>query len=191
MSHKHTLTAEELFCLDGCGKYAQYYKMRTGFEKEKCVFCNLDRVLNEVLWEDEYVFALKVPEKFASKNRLLHQFVIAPKSHKRFPWHLTVIENAQVWQAQLELSRMFDLEGGMLFARFGDMSLNAGTVPHIHWNLWVPNKGGEVRIPIFKDPKDRDANIRRSQGFAKLFEEGMTPEGYDEWAKKNKDILQS
>ena len=59
--------------------------------------------------------------------------------------------------------------------REGAMRLNAGTVPHLHFNTFVPNRQQEVRIPVFKDPKDRESNRLRTVGFAKDYEAGKVP----------------
>lgn len=47
----HVLTEEELECLRGCSGYKQYYHGRRNFEKGHCPFCQIDRVLNAVLYE--------------------------------------------------------------------------------------------------------------------------------------------
>lgn len=54
--------------------------------------------------------------------------------------------------------------------RFGDMRYNAGTVPHLHWNLWVPDCTGEVRIPVFKDKTKHTENQMRASEFARRYE---------------------
>lgn len=69
----------------------------------------------------------------------------------------------------------FDLPGGMLFARFGDMNLNAGTVPHLHWNLWVPDRTGEVRIPVFKTPDKQEVNRRQALEYGLRYDAGEVP----------------
>ncbi len=64
----------------------------------------------------------------------------------------------------------YKLEGGMLFMRFGDMRLNAGTVPHLHFNLWVPDEAAALTVPIYKDPGKREQNLHRTSRFARYYE---------------------
>lgn len=169
------LTTEEKGCLLGCRSYKQYYEMRRKFEDGTCVFCNLDRDFNKVYWEDDFVFCWPIPDAYQRKE-LLHQFLIVPKRHVRFPWHLSEEEWLSLHFAGTVLAENYDFEGGMLFARFGDMGLNAGTMPHLHYNLWVPNQTGEVRIPIYKDLGDREANRERAAVFAEQYERGEVPQ---------------
>jgi len=175
MSGQRALAYEELFCLEGCGNYEQYYHMRGKFEEGACAFCNLDREINDVLVESDLAFGWAVPDQF-SKKGLAHQLLVVPKPHVRSPWDLTDEERLALGHIERSLAGMFDLTGGMMFARFGDMSLNAGTVPHLHYNIWVPDGTREIRIPIFKDPGDREENRERAAGFAKRYEEGEVPE---------------
>jgi diadenosine tetraphosphate (Ap4A) HIT family hydrolase len=169
-----SLTDEELFCLEGCRSYPQYHKMRAGFESGHCEFCNLDRTLNTVLWEEEDVVCWAVPSQFL-RNELLHHFIIIPKRHVRFPWELVPDEVTSMQWARMILSRKYELRGGIMATRFGDMNLNAGTVPHLHENIMVPNGTGEVRVPVFKDPSDRAENQVRAAQFAKRYEAGDQP----------------
>ncbi len=163
------LTAEQLFCLEGCGSYKQYHTMRTGFEAGKCVFCELNPVLNKIILEDEFTACWAVHPDFLRKE-LAHHFIIIPKREVRFPTELTEAEVVSMHSIQIILFSTYDLQGGIIATRFGDMRLNAGTVPHLHVNIMVPNGTGEVRIPVFKDPGDRDKNVARAAGFALRFE---------------------
>ena len=170
----HTLTAEEEFCLEGCRGYAQYYHMRQNFEAKHCTFCNIDRTVNDVIWEDECVRAWEIPKKF-QRSELAVQCMVVPVRHIRFPWELRKTELLSLSGAQIFLSREFDLPGGMWFARFGDMSLNSGTVPHLHYNLWVPNGTGKVSIPVLKGHEARIENQVRAATFAAQYEDGKVP----------------
>ena len=171
----HTLTDEELFCLEGCRTQEQYDRMRKNFEQCDCTFCNLDREFNHVLHEDPYLYAWEVPESIRRKQGLLVQVIIAPKRHVRAPWELSPDENEALFNAMKRVNATFDLSGGMISARFGDMRLNAGTVPHLHYNFWVPDGTKEVRVPIFKDPADRAENQKRAAEFAARYEASEQP----------------
>ena len=149
--------------------------MRKGFESEQCAFCNLDRGFNEVLWEDTLVFAWVVPEQY-KRAELAYHALIVPKRHVRFETELTDEENASVLAAKRFMHEKFDYRGGLTHVREGDMSLNAGTVPHLHYNTFMPNGTGEVRVPVFKDPGDREANVKRAMEFANRYKAGEVPD---------------
>ncbi len=173
MAHR-ALAGEELFCLEGCRSYKQYYKMRKGFEEGKCAFCELDRQLNQVLFEDDHVFAWIVPAEYM-RAELSYHALFVPKRHVRLEVELTDSEVLSIQAAKKELHRRYGYVGGLTHVREGDMSLNAGTVPHLHYNTFMPNKTGEVRIPVFKDPADREENRKRAEEYADLYVSGTAP----------------
>lgn len=168
------LTKEELFCLEGCRNYDQYYEMRQRFEQGRCSFCDLDRELNEVLFETDHVLVWEIPDQF-KRPELAEQYLVVPKRHVRGPWELTQEEWLAIHSALLYVNHVASLPGGMIFARFDDMRYNAGTVPHLHWNVWVPARTEEVRVPIFKADKDRGQNEIRAAEFAAEYEQGKVP----------------
>lgn len=145
--------------------------MRRSFEEGHCTFCKLNRELNVVLFEDNNVLAWEIPQQF-KRPEIKMQFLVVPKRHVRMPWELTQDETLSVLAAKKFLARTFNLVGGMIFARFGDMRFNAGTVPHLHYNVWVPAQTDEVRVPIFKVEIDREANQKRSESFSARYESG-------------------
>ncbi len=167
------LTDEQLFCLLGCRTFEQYCTMRKGFETGACKFCDFDRVLNTVIWEDARVICFSVPEKFLRKEELIHHFIVVPKRHVRSPWALSDMEVVSMHEAKRILVTKFDLPGGLVATRFGDMSLNAGTVPHLHENIYVPSGAKEFRVPVCKDPADREVNRVRMESFAHQYEAGV------------------
>ncbi len=145
--------------------------MRDGFENGVCVFCVLDRTLNTVLWEDSQMMLWLVKGSFLRAELTLHALIV-PKRHVRFFADLTNLEVLSLRSATICLRDEHNYTGGMLHAREGDMSLNAGTVPHLHFNVFQPNCTGEVRIPVFKDPKNRLENRGRALEFAIRYEAG-------------------
>ncbi len=181
------LTEEQLFCLEGCRSYEQYVQMRTAFEAgvpetESCIFCQLDRTVNEVLWESSLVCAWRVPKKYGRPELRYHGLVV-PKRHVRFVAELSDEAVLHVHHAMQYLSRCFNYQGGLMHAREGDMRLNAGTVPHLHYNIFEPDykfieaqakaaiardddEYFEVRVPVYKDPRDREENQKRAAEFA-------------------------
>jgi len=174
------LTDEQIFCLADCDEYEKYRIARQDFERDVCTFCEPDPILNDVLFEDPCgspsIVVWHAHEQFKRKD-LLWQFLIVPTRHVRFPWELNGEENHSVFVVNRWLNEHFELRGGMFFARFGDMRLNAGTIPHLHWNLWVPLEGSEVRIPISKGMAHRDRNRERMAWFAEQYEAEKKLEG--------------
>lgn len=172
-----TLSPEKEFCLEGCRSYKQYHSMRRGFEKGDCAFCKINPELNVVVWEDEWMRVWHVHPEFMRPELKLH-IMIAPKNHVRFLADLNISEWASLGCATEFAKRHFDYTGGLFHAREGDMRNNAGTVPHLHINIWQPNGSDEVRVPVFKDPKDRAQNQERAAGFAEHYNQGVSPERF-------------
>jgi len=162
---QHALSDEELFCLEGCRTYPQYFAMRQSFESGACTFCTLDRKDNVLIWENEVALCWTVPKKYM-RAELKYHFIYAPKRHIRYEWDLTNNEVLSMHKVRKALAFEFDLSGGITATRFGNMQLNAGTVPHLHTNLMVPNGTGKVSIPVFKDPSEHEKNKDRVTDFA-------------------------
>lgn len=174
---KHPLEPEHLFCLRGCRSYEQYYKMRETFESGTCAFCKIDPALNKIEVENDSWMLWRVPPQFVRKETALH-LLLVPKRHIRFPWDLSAMEqadSADMWRHICEHYRP-QMQGGIVATRFGDMSYNAGTVPHLHMNIMVPSKEGELRIPVFKTEDDAENNTTRMIGFAAMYEKGEVPQ---------------
>lgn len=179
------LTEEEEFCLEGCGSYPQYHLMRKNFENGHCVFCNLDRERNVVLWEDDNFMLWKIPANIGKKRPLEHHILIVPKRHVRFVADLTDAEAVSLIAANRFAREKLGYGSGLNHAREGDMRNNAGTVPHLHFNLFQPNGTAEVRVPVFKDPRDRDKNQERASRFAEHYQNGMTPEAFENYVRRD------
>ncbi len=181
-THAHTLTEEELFCLEGCRSYKQYYGMRKNFENQVCTFCNPDPELNKIVWEDEWMMVWHVHERFMRAELKLH-ILIVPKLHRRFLGDMSASEWISLGLATEWAKQHFGYTGGLFHAREGDMRNNAGTVPHLHINIFEPNGTGEVRVPVFKDPSDREENRARATNFEACYQQGLTPKRFDELVK--------
>ncbi|MFT7507833.1 MAG: diadenosine tetraphosphate (Ap4A) HIT family hydrolase [Acidimicrobiales bacterium] len=201
---QHELTDEQLFCLEGCRGYKQYHGMSEAFESDtdetkSCIFCNLNRERNEVVWEDDLVAAWHVHDDFMRDELAIH-LIIIPKRHMRFVADLTDKEIVSILHAVQFLKEEFNYQGGLFHARQGDMRLNAGTVPHLHFNDFQPDphaitslskhaqedEKAEVRVPVYKDPRDRQKNIDRAARFAGFYEKGVTPDEFSRLLKGNK-----
>jgi diadenosine tetraphosphate (Ap4A) HIT family hydrolase len=173
----HVLSEEEKFCLRGCRGYEQYYRMRKGFEDGACAFCQLDRTFNKVGCENDSWMMWEVPAQFVRKETALH-LLIVPKRHIRFPWDLSAMEQADCAEMWTHICEHYKAvaPGGIVAIRFGDMEYNAGTVPHLHMNVMVPSRQGELRIPVFKTEDDAEGNLIRMAGFSAMYDKGETPQ---------------
>lgn len=109
------------------------------------------------------------------RDTLKYHIIIIPTRHVRSEEDLFDDEILAIAKARRFLLRRYTLEGGVTVTRFGDMRLNAGTVPHLHFNIMVPNGTGEVRVPVFKNLTDRVMNQVRAMEFAKRYEAGEVP----------------
>lgn len=116
----------------------------------------------------------KVPKQYLHNTLSLHVLIV-PKRHVRFEADLTDAEVISVHRAKQHVRETLGYQGGLSHVREGDMRLHAGTVPHLHYNLFESNQKGEVRVPVCKDPRDREANTDRTLKFAAQYKSRMTP----------------
>lgn len=150
--------------------------MRKRFENNSCPFCSVDPKVNEILFENENWMVWENP---FPRETLDVQLVIVFREHVRFLGEIP----PESWQGFCKVIQWIEgieghavmSTGGMFFARFGDMRYNAGTVPHIHFNYWIPNGAGEERIPLIKSAADRMRNKTKAHEFAKRYESGEVP----------------
>lgn len=163
-------TEEEAFCVTLPFDFEYYCKLRASIEAEENNFVDLDPALNPILFQNKY-WKL-TPNRFANTRPCSVMLLII----SRKPWRSLGDVDENAWRGFYRMLRWiksrYDLPGGMLFVRFGDMRLNAGTIMHLHWNLWVPSGAGPLSVPIFKSEAERAADIAREEGFAKRYEAG-------------------
>lgn len=164
------LSQEQKSCLEGCRSYEQYEIMRKRFEAGVCPFCEIDTTLNHIICENTSWIMWSNP---FVRDGLATQLVVISRRHIRNPWDLTKKEWEDFSTLLGTTTAQFKLPGGMLFARFGDMRLNAGTVPHFHWNIFVPNETGDIRIPIYK--KDAEKKSEHAKEFSDRYERKYLP----------------
>jgi hypothetical protein len=175
--HTHTLTEEQRECLRGCSKYPQYYKGRKAFEEGACPFCQIDRDLNHVLYERQKWVAWEVPQNFTTrKSTLALQLVFFPQRHVRAPWELDMTERAGYFAVLQWAYENYALPGGGIVNRFGDMRYNVGTIMHMHATIMVPNREGEVVVPLQKSPEMWLEHDVRMREFAARYESGEIPQ---------------
>lgn len=148
--------------------------MRKNFEDGVCPFCTIDTSINAILWENEHAMAWVVPDAFR-RSSLRVQALVVPKRHTRFVKDLIPEEVLSIHRGIQFITAECQYRGGLLHVREGDMRLNAGTVAHIHYNIFEPTGTEEVRVPVFKDDNDRIRNRERTTNFAVRYESGQEP----------------
>ena len=175
---KHRLTAEEIECLRGCSQYPQYFKGRKAFEDGVCPFCKIDHSQNKVLYDNNGWIAWEVPQNFTTRQSTLTlQLVFFPRRHLRRPTSLCTQERLGYFEVLDWAEEKYTPKGGGIVNRFGDMRLNVGTIKHMHATLMVPNRKGEVIVPLQKAAAMWKEHNLRMRGFAKRYNAGEVPEG--------------
>lgn len=177
---KNTLTNEELECLRGCSQYAQYYQGRKDFENathKSCPFCKPYPPQNKVRYSGSLWTGWEVPQNFTTrKSTLALQFVFFPSRHIRRHSELTTAERLEFFEVIDWLEEMYEMPGGGLISRFGDMEYNVGTIMHLHATVMVPNRQGEVSVFLQKDDELWQEHDQRMRDFAARYEDGEVPE---------------
>jgi len=159
----HEFSPEDQFILSLPFDFKYYCQLRKTLENEECGFCHLDPAINKVLYQnDDWIL---FENAFANVRPCAVMLVVISRSHWRQLSEIT----PEAWASFSEMiawaEQKYALPGGMLFLRFGDMRLNAGTMKHLHWNLWVPNGEGALLVPVHKSPKELEADRVRAAEF--------------------------
>ncbi len=147
------LNEEQLECLRGCSKYTQFYAGLQNFLTNVCPFCEIDCKLQKVLYDENDWIAWEVPQIFTTREQTLSlQLLFFPKHHHGSPWELTDTEaigrlKVTQWAKQTYGDLII---GGGIISRFGDMRYNVGTIMHMHETMLVPNRKGQVIVPLQK-----------------------------------------
>jgi diadenosine tetraphosphate (Ap4A) HIT family hydrolase len=169
-------TEEQLECLRGCSQYPQYYRGRKAFETGVCQFCHPNPKVNTVLYDQDGWIAWEVPVTFTSRKTTLSlQLLFFPKRHVRNQWELNEQERVGYFKVLDWAQATYPIPGGAIISRFGDMCYNVGTIMHLHATIYVPNRQGEVLIPLQKSQTTIDANNAQMAEFAKRYEAGEIP----------------
>lgn len=179
--HRHApieLTNEQLECLRGCSHYLQYYKGRKAFEEGVCPFCQIDPI-HTVLYDQDGWIAWEVPQNFTTRTSTLSlQLLFFPKRHIRRLVELTESEQLGFFTVDRWAHTRFDIPGGGIVMRHGDMRYNVGTIMHLHATNMVPilNAKEAVIVPFHKSSQMWEEHEKRMQGFAERYESGEVPE---------------
>jgi diadenosine tetraphosphate (Ap4A) HIT family hydrolase len=173
----HVLTEEELSCLRGCEKYPQYYNMRKGFEAGTCPFCTIDPKVNKVLLQSRTGRWKFWKNPFKLKDGMVTHALLVSQEHVRHIWKLEPPDFEELGEICKMIGEKYgvELDNSSVLMRQGDMRLNAGTVPHLHLNFYVPNGIDELRLPLFKKEADIEENMKRMRNHAIRYETGEVP----------------
>ena len=170
------LSLEEQEMLIGCSfaddNYPQFSLMFEEIQSEKCRFCHIDRVIHRVLFEKWGWIAWKIPKQASNAQRqetLELGLLFLPKRHVR---HLGEL-NWKEWMGFILvikwIYKTFTFQGGGFIARVGDLRWTVGTVRHLHFQFFVPNREGEVVAYLQKSPTHRSENEARAKRFLKRY----------------------
>lgn len=176
VTNSDPFTEEQLECLRGCSQYPQYYEGRKNFEHDICPFCTPDPELNSILYNRRGWIAWEVPQNFTTRKQTLDlQIVFFPKRHLRRPTELRRSERLARYDVLDWIEETYDMPGGGIISRFGDMRYNVGTIMHMHETVMVPIRNGEVIIPIQKSLEMWNEHDARMHDFARRYEAGEVP----------------
>ena len=162
--------------VNGSRTYSQFLDMLDKIRNGICPFCpqNFDAEKNEELasagegsagwrlWRNPYPLA-----------HTSDHLVLAPVRHIS---HLKDMQRAD-WLCVGQLmtaNTIVNAPGGGLVWRFGDPAYHAGSIRHLHANIIIPNREGEVRPPLAKDPTKQNEAQRRVVAFEKLRRAGVS-----------------
>ncbi len=174
-SNPQPLTDEERYILTLPFDFKYYCKLRETFEARICGFCKIDRSINQIAFENEHWLIFE--NAFQGSRPCSTMIVIIARLH----WRTLEDITPDAWKSFGEMiswaTKQYNLPGGMLFLRFGPMQYSTGTMPHMHWNIWVPDQSvkGDARklwIPIQKTEKEERADKVRTGVFARRYQAG-------------------
>jgi hypothetical protein len=158
---------ETVGTLLNAGNFRYYQELKANVTSGKCPFCDINRELNVVLFENNSWMIWINP--VAKKSNGLATHLVAPaKRHILKADDITRDEWAdwhEVWQFAFG---QYPMLGGALFSRFGDPALNAGTIRHFHHNLYVPDGTKEYRPPLVKKPEEGLEALQIALAFEKM-----------------------
>lgn len=158
--------------------YTQYIRYIDDLRKGVSPFCDLDETFNEVIREASYQGGMGGNESrtwrmwhnpFPQKHCRVH-LVLAPTQYVTNPEELIdadwkCINDLFAWAIS---EKGVGIKGGGLLMRFGDPTLNAGSIRHIHANIIGPDGTGEVRLPLAKDPEKVESKKKVAVAWEKM-----------------------
>lgn len=158
---------------------AQLARMKETVGQGICPFCDPERYTDgKILREGGYWRV--VHNDFPYEHHQQH-ILIVPIDHVT---DIGQIET-MMWTELLTLFQWavdeFQIPGGGLVMRFGDLAYNAGTVAHLHVHIQVPNLTGPAKATFAKDPSPEAAALRAAKiaGFTDASTAGPIAENTD------------
>ena len=135
---------------------AQVAHMENTVGKGVCPFCEINPTINEIICESTHWNVWHNP--FPYKRRQRH-LVLAAKKHivdvrGMIPWMWIELGELLTW-AQSE----FNIPGGALVMRFGDLAHNGGTLRHLHAHIDVPDGTGPAFAVFHKCIPGEDTDM--------------------------------
>lgn len=132
--------------------------------------------MNTVLYEEGGWVAWEVPQNFTTRRSTLDlQIVFFPKRHLRRQTELNKSERLARYDVLDWVEETYNIPGGGIISRFGDVRYSVGTVMHMHETIMVPNRQGEVIVPLQKSREIWDEHDARMHDFACRYEAGELP----------------
>jgi diadenosine tetraphosphate (Ap4A) HIT family hydrolase len=164
------LTTNKVYLL-GCKDFEQFLSTLWGIvdPKNHCAFCQVaaGKEVPVFSMDDWYLRKNNYPQ-----SDLRMMLLIIPKQH------ITIRPTrwvASEWEQVLEIfdfaCKEYNLPGGILALRWGDPRYHAGTVPHLHFNIFSPNPEVAYRMPASKNLAERVDNYIRLQKHVREFNE--------------------
>jgi len=151
--------ANQIGTIENSRSQPQEQHMRNTVGAGKCPFCDLNLVINKVIWEGRFWRAWFNP--FPYTYHAAH-LVVAAKDHWVHLWDIPEPARLEWFDVNIDLIRRYNLPGGGIVMRFtnedaiivkgsGTNQYNAGTLSHIHSHVQVPDCKGPAIAVFFKD----------------------------------------
>lgn len=160
------LSPEQCAILARARTYKQYVRAVGDAIAGKCVFCQIDRDYNQVLIENEHwlVWPCRPPEKHTRMH-----FLIVSRHHVTSMNELDdATEGLALIRTLRQVREMHHITSSGLLCRDGDATLSAGTIPHLHFHVMVPDGTGRVETPFYKGAESEVEGHLRAIVYEKL-----------------------
>lgn len=173
---------EDIGTLINTRTYPQYCEMVRRILAVECPFCELDLELNKIILENDHWRAWEnpFPQKYTA-----HHLIIAHQVHLTHLSDVTSADGRDLFDILSRLAEPADIRGGGVLIRFGDPLLNAGSIRHLHANLFVPDGTGELRLPLCKTPEE----IAEKMKVIRVFEKMRTGTPFEKLEPAEQDLV--
>lgn len=158
---------DQIWQLFNASNFEYYLEKVAGLQAGICPFCQIDPDRNKVISIPNNSW-LAWPNRMAAKQNQSLQLVILSKRHIERVEDLGPVEWINLGNFITELAQHFKLEGFSLLCRSGNPLFNAKSVPHLHFNLHVPDGTGKVAPTIGKSWHNLEEKLRVLTVFEKL-----------------------